>query len=176
MSGTNTCGPFNEGGLFTKPDGTQVEARGPFGPAFDGITYQKTIGASGYNAMELTLKHSSRYAEFLAAYTYSKSIDNSSSLSEEVNPLDPGISEPFLPSMCAINFVFSYNAPLPFAELTGRRNRWTQDWRFSGLRGSGSGCRLRSTTMTIILIDWLHAERYQQQWRRHAQHRQGNLW
>jgi len=139
MSGTNTCGPFNEGGLFTKPDGTQVEARGPFGPAFDGITYQKTIGASGYNAMELTLKHSSRYAEFLAAYTYSKSIDNSSSLSEEVNPLDPGISRAISAFDVRHNFVFSYNAPLPFAELTGRRNRWTQDWALSGITRFSSG-------------------------------------
>jgi hypothetical protein len=116
-----------------------VEARGPFGPAFDGITYQKTIGASGYNAMELTLKHSSRYAEFLAAYTYSKSIDNSSSLSEEVNPLDPGISRAISAFDVRHNFVFSYNAPLPFAELTGRRNRWTQDWALSGITRFSSG-------------------------------------
>lgn len=139
MPGTNTCGPFNEGGLFTKVDGTKVEARGPFGPAFDGITYQKTIGTSGYNAMELTLKHSSRYAEFLAAYTYSKSIDNSSSLSEEVNPLDPGISRAISAFDVRHNFVFSYNAPLPFADLTGRRNRWTQDWVLSGITRFSSG-------------------------------------
>ncbi len=29
--GTNTCGPFSEGGLFTKADGTSVQVRGPFG-------------------------------------------------------------------------------------------------------------------------------------------------
>ncbi|MGA2888843.1 MAG: carboxypeptidase regulatory-like domain-containing protein [Terracidiphilus sp.] len=139
MPGTNTCGPFNEGGLFTKANGTQVQARGPFGPQFDGITYQKTIGASGYNAMDLTLKHSSRHAEFLAAYTYSKSIDNSSSLSEEVNPLDPGISRAISAFDVRHNFVFSYDAPLPFAELTGRRNRLIQEWTLSGITRFSSG-------------------------------------
>jgi len=139
MPGTNTCGPFNEGGLFTRADGTQVEARGPFGPQFDGITYQKTIGASGYNAMELTLKHQSRHAELLAAYTYSKSIDNSSSLSEEVNPLDPGASRAVSAFDVRQNFVLSYSATLPFAELAGRRNRWTQDWAVSGITRFNSG-------------------------------------
>ncbi len=100
MAGTNTCGPFSEGGLFTRPDGTQVEARGPFGPLFDGITYQKTIGYSNYNALELTLKHRARNVEVLAAYTYSKSIDNSSSLSEEVNPIDKARAAQSPPSMC----------------------------------------------------------------------------
>jgi len=139
MPGTSTCGPFTEGGMFTKADGTQVEARGPFGPAFDGITYQKTIGASGYNALEITLKHSNRYAEFLAAYTYSKSIDNSSSLSEEVNPVDPGISRAISAFDVRHNFVLSYNAPLPFEQLTRRSNRWTKDWALSGITRFSSG-------------------------------------
>jgi hypothetical protein len=139
MPGTNTCGPFNEGGLFAKADGTQVEARGPFGPKFDGITYQKTIGTSGYNAMELTLKHRGPYTEMLAAYTYSKSIDNSSSLSEEVNPIDPEISRAISAFDVRHNFVLSYNAMLPFAELTKRRNAWTEDWTLAGITRFSSG-------------------------------------
>src|SRR5208282_1569415 len=46
MPGTSTCGPFGEGGIFTKADGTQIQVRGPFRTSFDGITYQKTIGFS----------------------------------------------------------------------------------------------------------------------------------
>jgi hypothetical protein len=137
--GTSTCGPFAEGGLFTKVDGTQVEARGPFGPEFDGITYQKTIGNSGYNALELTLKHQSRNAELMAAYTYSKSIDNSSSLSEEVNPFDPGLSRAVSAFDVRHNFVLSYNVILPFAELIGRHNRWSQGWALSGITRFSSG-------------------------------------
>ncbi|GEM_PF-5429414 len=78
--------------MFTKVDGTTVQVRGPFGPLFDGITYQKTIGGSNYDALEITLKRQSRNAELLAAYTFSKSIDNSSSLAKEVNPLNPAWS------------------------------------------------------------------------------------
>jgi len=139
MAGSNTCGPFNEGGLFTRPDGTQIEARGPFGPLFDGITYQKTIGYSGYNALELTLKHRTHNAEILAAYTYGKSIDNSSSLSEEVNPINQGLSRAISAFDVRHNFVFSYNAALPIAELTKRRNGWTQDWVLSGITRFSTG-------------------------------------
>ena len=50
-----------KGAYSARIDGSTVEARGPFGPEFDGITYQKTIGWSNYNAMEITLKHHSRH-------------------------------------------------------------------------------------------------------------------
>jgi hypothetical protein len=139
MPGTNTCGPFSEGGTFTKADGTQIEARGPFGPSFDGITYQKTIGASGYNALELTLKHHSRYAELLGAYTYSKSIDNSSSLSEEVNPFHSALSRAISAFDVRHNFVFSYNTTLPIPELTGWRSNWARNWQLSGITRFGTG-------------------------------------
>ncbi len=45
-AGTPVCGPFSEGGIFTKADGTPVQVRGPFNASFDGITYQKTLGFS----------------------------------------------------------------------------------------------------------------------------------
>ena len=89
--------------------------------------------------MELTLKHHSRHAEMLAAYTYSKSLDNSSSLSEEVNQIDPGSSRAISAFDVRHNFVLSYNVTLPFAELTGRRNRWTQYWALSGITRFSSG-------------------------------------
>jgi Carboxypeptidase regulatory-like domain len=139
MPGTHTCGPFSEGGLFTKADGTQLEVRGPFGPEFDGITYQKTIGGSAFNALELTLKHRSRFAELLGAYTYGKSIDNSSSLSEEVNPFDPSLSRAISAFDVRHNFVFSYNATLPFVELTDRRNGWTTGWQLTGITRFSTG-------------------------------------
>jgi hypothetical protein len=139
MPGTNTCGPFNEGGLFTRVDGSQVEARGPFGPEFDGITYQKTIGSSSYNALEVTLKHHSHNAELLGAYTYAKSIDNSSSLSEEVNPIDPHISRAISAFDVRHNFVVSYNVGLRFDRLTGRSNRWSRDWTLAGITRFSTG-------------------------------------
>ena len=139
LPGTNTCGPFSEGGLFTKADGSSIEARGPFGPEFDGITYQKTIGRSGYNAMEMTLRHSGRSGEFMAAYTYGKSIDNSSSLSEEVNPVDPNLSSAISAFDVKQNFVVSYNVPLPFDLLTENHRMLTEGWSLSGITRFSTG-------------------------------------
>jgi hypothetical protein len=139
LPGTNTCGPFSEGGLFTKADGSSIEARGPFGPEFDGITYQKTIGRSGYNAMEMTLRHSGRSGEFMAAYTYGKSIDNSSSLSEEVNPVDPNLSSAISAFDVKQNFVVSYNLPLPFDLLTENHRMLTEGWSLSGITRFSTG-------------------------------------
>ena len=139
MQGTATCGPFSEGGLFTQANGATVEARGPFGPQFDGITYQKTIGGSVYNAMEVTVKHRGRRGEFMAAYTYGKSIDDSSSLSEEVNPINPTLSRAISAFDVRHNFVVSYNAPLPFDLLLRKPNRWTDGWILSGITRLSTG-------------------------------------
>ena len=132
-SGSNTCGPFSEGGLFTRRDGSTVEARGPFGPEFDGITYQKTIGWSNYNALEATLKHHGRAGEIVAAYTYAKSIDNSSSLSEEVNPIEPGISKAISAFDLRQNLAISYVAPIPLQRLFPGARSFSEGWTLSGI-------------------------------------------
>jgi hypothetical protein len=132
-AGSNTCGPFSEGGLFTRRDGNTVQARGPFGPEFDGITYQKTIGWSNYNAMEITLRHHSHMGEIMGAYTYAKSLDNSSSLSEEVNPIEPGISKAISAFDLRHNFEISYVAPLPFDKVLPGPRSLSQGWTLSGI-------------------------------------------
>jgi hypothetical protein len=131
--GSNTCGPFSEGGLFTRRDGTTVQARGPFGPEFDGITYQKTVGWSNYNAMEITLKHQGQEGEILAAYTYGKSIDNSSSLSEEVNPIEPGLSKAISAFDVRHNLAISYMARLPLERLIAGNRALSEGWTLSGI-------------------------------------------
>ncbi len=131
--GSNTCGPFSEGGLFSRVDGSQVEARGPFGPEFDGITYQKTIGWSDYNALEVTMKHRGRIGEILGVYTFAKSLDNSSSLAEEVNPIEPGVNKAISAFDVRQNFEFSYMAPLPFERLFARPRILSQGWTLSGI-------------------------------------------
>jgi hypothetical protein len=136
---TATCGPFSEGGTFTKADGTTLLVRGPFGPLFDGITYQKTVGSSRYNALEATLKHRSHYAELMAAYTYAKSMDNSSSLSEELNPIDPSIGRALSAFDIRQNFVLSYHIELPMALLLQRNHRWTRGWALAGITRFSSG-------------------------------------
>ena len=120
MPGTPTCGPFSEGGIFTRADGTKVQVRGPFGSAFDGITYQKTVGFSNYNALEVSLHHSSRSLQIAAAYTYGKSLDDSSSLSEPVYPSNAALSKAISAFDLRHNFVVSYDYQLPLTTLFRR--------------------------------------------------------
>lgn len=136
--GSPTCGPFSEGGLFTKADGEVVQVRGPFSSQFDAVTYQRTIGSSNYNSMEVNLRHHSKLLEILAGYTYSKSLDDSSSLSEEINPIDPGLSKALSAFDLRHNFVLSYNYSLP-SRVFGRENRWTEGWSLSGVTRVATG-------------------------------------
>jgi len=56
------------------------------------VSYQETIGSSNYNALEVNLRHNAGPLQFLIGYTYSKSIDQSSSLAEPVYPFAVGVS------------------------------------------------------------------------------------
>lgn len=98
--------------------GQAVQVRGPFSAQFDAITYQKTIGGSNYNSLQINLRHRSKNLEVLAGYTYSKSLDDCSSLAEEVNPIDPGLSKALSSFDLRHNFVVSYNCSLP-SEMFG---------------------------------------------------------
>ncbi len=135
--GSPTCGPFAEGGVFTRANGTAVLARGPFGADFDGITYQKTIGFSNFNALEATLRHTSKSLEVMAAYTYGKSLDDSSSLSEPVYPMGAALSKALSAFDLRQNFVVSYRYALPLDRLT--QNRWTSGWSVSGITRLSTG-------------------------------------
>ena len=136
--GSATCGPFSEGGLFTKADGQTVKVRGPFSEQFDAVTYQETIGNSSYNSLQVNLRHQSKSFEVLAGYTYSKSLDYSSSLSEEINPIDPQLSRALSAFDLRHNFVVSYNYRLP-EQMFGKKNRWTEGWSISGVTRAATG-------------------------------------
>jgi hypothetical protein len=134
-----TCGPFAEGGTFTRANGSTVQVRGPFSAAFDGITYQKTIGFSNYNSFEATLRHNTKTLEVMAAYTYGKSLDDSSSLAEPVYPMGAALSKAVSAFDLRHNFVASYRYALPFASLAHAQNRWTTGWSVSGITRFSTG-------------------------------------
>lgn len=132
-AGTAVCGPFAEGGVFTRADGSTARVRGPFDENFDGITYQKTVGFSNYNALEASVRHSTAAWDVMASYTYGKSLDNSSSLSEPVYPTNTALSKAISAFDLRHNFVASYRVVLPLARLTGRSNRLTMGWTLTGI-------------------------------------------
>ncbi len=141
--GTPTCGPFGENGVYTPANG---------GPAVNGTrnlagfpntigtdAWFKNMGNSDYNALDLTLKHTSGRLTLLASYTYGKSLDESSNLQEQVNPFnyraEYGISDYDIKH----NFVFSYNYELPVGKLFRSRNRLTEGWAISGITRFATG-------------------------------------
>ena len=101
-------------------------------PNFGSDTLQKTIGKSNYNSLQLSLRHTSGRLELSAGYTYGKSLDESSNLGEEVNPINPALSYALSSFDIRQNFVVSYNYRIPFENLFRVSNRWTQGWEISG--------------------------------------------
>jgi hypothetical protein len=140
MPGTATCGPFGQNNTYYARDGRVIQGtRGPFSSDFAGFSYQKTMGNSSYNSLETSLRHSSSRLEFLLGYTYGKSLDQSSSLAEAVNPLNPKLSRGLSAFDLRHNFVASYHWRVPAERLFRRNNRWTSGWSLSGITRISSG-------------------------------------
>jgi hypothetical protein len=138
--GSPTCGPFLENDVFTRANGTVVNGtRGPFPNTIGTDAWYKNMGNANYNALQLTLKRTAGPLTLLASYTYGKSLDQSSSIQEQVYPYNFG--EEYAPSAFDIkqNFVVSYNYELPFAKLFGKTNRLTDGWSLSGITRFASG-------------------------------------
>jgi hypothetical protein len=134
------CGPFGEDTTYTTANNQLVHGtRGPLGSNFGSDANQATIGNSNYNALQVGLRHTSGRLEFFASYTYSKSIDQSSNLGEEVNPLDPGLSRALSAFDMKHNFVVSYSYQIPIERLLGTSNRATLGWSISGITRFSTG-------------------------------------
>src|SRR5208283_176926 len=132
--GQTPCGPFSESNVFVTATGQTINGtRGPLGPNFGSDTNQTTIGNSTYNSLQVTLRHTSGPLQLLAAYTYSKSMDQSSNLGEEVNPLNPSLSRALSAFDLTQNFVVSYDYHVPLRRLFRAHNRFTDGWEFSGI-------------------------------------------
>jgi hypothetical protein len=138
--GQTPCGPFGEDSTYVTSSGTIYNGtRGPLGPNFGSNANQATIGNSDYNALQITLRHSSKNLTVLAGYTFSKSLDQSSNIGEAVNPLDPSLSRALSSFNLTHNFVVSYNYQLPIERLFRASNRWTEGWELSGITRFSSG-------------------------------------
>ncbi len=134
--GSPTCGPFGENGLYTRADGTVVNGtRKPFGPNFGDDGWLTTVANSNYNALQFSLRHTTSRLTFFASYTYSKSMDNSSSVGDkELNPFNQRLSKGLSYYDITHNFVLSYIFALPFDKLAGgSRPRLTSGWKLVGI-------------------------------------------
>ena len=132
------CGPNQENGVFYPVAGGTINGtRAPYGPNFTSDGYFITIGQSSYNSLQLSLRQRISRLEFLAGYTYGKSLDNGSGYGEQINPLDLG--QKSLSSFdVRHNFVVSYDYQLPFDRLQAP-SRLVKGWRLSGITRFSTG-------------------------------------
>jgi hypothetical protein len=139
MLGTVTCGAFGEDTTYFPSAGGVVNGtRQQLGPNFGSNALQSNIGHANYNALQLSARHTAGRLEFDAAYTFSKSMDLSSNIGEEVNPFNHALSYAISAFDVKHNFVVSYDYQLPFDQLF-RPNRLTRGWSLSGITHIASG-------------------------------------
>jgi hypothetical protein len=139
QAGSLPCGPNGENNVYVTAAGATVNGtRGPLGPNFGSNALQTTSGTANYNALEVSVRHRSGRLEYFGSYTFSKSMDDSSNMGEEVNPFNPALSYAISSYDVKHNFVLSYEYQLPVDRL-GRANRLTQGWSISGITRFASG-------------------------------------
>jgi hypothetical protein len=138
-SGSSTCGPYAETGTFTTASGQTVIPRQPLGADFGSTGLYENIGNANYNALEVTARHRSGRLEFLAGYTYSKTLDQASGLGDQVNPFDPKLTKELAAFDLRNNFVFSYTYDLSPGHLPGWAAKPLGGWKLSGITRFSTG-------------------------------------
>jgi Carboxypeptidase regulatory-like domain/TonB dependent receptor len=118
------CGPFDE---------HLYNTRQPFGANFGSDVYFDAMGNAVYNSLQVTLQHTSGRFTVLGSYTYGKSLDQASSLGEQVDPYNYKLTRDISSFDLRQNFVATYRYDLPFEKVLGHDNRWTQGWAISGV-------------------------------------------
>ncbi|HEY1754148.1 MAG TPA: TonB-dependent receptor [Bryobacteraceae bacterium] len=139
-TGSATCGPFGESSQYTSASGNVINGtRGPLGSAFGSVSYQTTIGNSNYNALEVSLHHTGGRVQVFLSYTYSKSIDQSSNLGDQVDPFNPNLSRGLSAFDMRQDFVASYSYRVPFERLFRSGGRFAEGWSISGITRYSTG-------------------------------------
>jgi hypothetical protein len=142
--GSATCGPFNESSTFTSAAGVMYQGtRAPFSSAFGSVNLQRTIANSHDNAFEAELQHATHNLFVQLSYTWSKSIDQSSSLAEPVYPDTPFSNASRSRALSAFDITHNssatYRYELPLLRLAPRPPRLASGWQISGLTRFATG-------------------------------------
>jgi carboxypeptidase family protein/TonB-dependent receptor-like protein len=145
------CGPGDENTPFTLAaplvfNGVNYAAgqtiqctRQGLGCAFGNDDYEGSVGNSTYNSFQATIQRKTKNLNLSISYTYSKSIDNASSLADTGDPFNLNLMR--APSAFDLrhNLVATYEYTLPIERLLKRSNRWTLGWEISGITHASTG-------------------------------------
>jgi len=150
-TGAVGCGPGNENDVFQRPDSSFVYSTRLRSSTFPypiqgsnfcpGSALQVCFGSGNTNT--LTTANSIYHAgqmTFLAAYTFSKAIDDSSAFGDLVNFFNPKLSRGLASTDVTHNFVASYVWAIPFDRLfPAGPKRLTQGWQMQGITRFATG-------------------------------------
>ena len=139
--GTPTCGPFGEDTTYHTAAGHTVRGtRGPLGPFFSNDDYDASMGNSNYNSFQANLRRVGQRLDFSVGYTFSKSIDQASSISDPVNPFNLGATRALSAFDLTHNLVATYEYRLPLEHVFRNRSKvLTEGWVLSGITRASSG-------------------------------------
>jgi hypothetical protein len=138
--GSPTCGPFGESNTYVTASGQQINGtRGPFGPAFANDDFEGSIGNSSYNSLQASVRHTGHGLTLLLGYTYSKSLDQTSSLADPVNPFNHNLTRALSAFDLKHVMVASYQYELPFDRFFSHGKGLLKGWTISGITRISSG-------------------------------------
>jgi len=147
---TPGCGPFGENTIYHLANGQTVYGTRPYGVTsgrylnqgildFAEVQWMQTWANSNYNSLQISANRTIGALHLLAAYTWSKSIDNSSGFGDvDINPYNHALGRSLSAFDIPQNFVVSYSYDLPFSKWIGK-HRLTDGWQFSGITRFASG-------------------------------------
>jgi hypothetical protein len=144
--GPSSCGPHGEDTQYTGVPGLgTVNGTRPYSVTsgrglsqglldFQSNAWEATIANSTYNALQASVEKNVGNFRLLGAYTWSKSIDNSSGFYDQINPYNPNSSRALSTFDLTHNFVMSYSYDLPFAKSAhGVQGKLLSGWTISGI-------------------------------------------
>jgi hypothetical protein len=138
--GTPTCGPFGEDTTYITAAGQMLQGtRGPLGPNFANDDYDASIGNSNYNSFQAGIRHVSKRLDFTLAYTFSKSIDQASSLADPIDPFNFRLTRALSAWDLQHSFVATYNYSIPLDRVGHRARALTGGWSISGITRASTG-------------------------------------
>ncbi len=127
------CQPMT--GVGCAPDGI---------PTFSSIFAQDVIASSNYNSLQVSFQRQmSKGLQFLAAYTWSKSIDNASTFENILNPLNLAANRTLSLFDARHRFVISYLWELPVPKYNGGKGKVLNGWAVSGITAFQAGFPIR---------------------------------
>ena len=134
------CGPGGENSSYVNSSGQTIRCtRQGLGCAFGNDDYDGSVGNSTYNSFQATIQRRTKNLNISIAYTYSKSIDDGSSLADTADPFNVRLMRALSAFDLKHNLVATYEYTLPVERISRHSNRWTQGWAISGITHASTG-------------------------------------